>query len=391
MMFACPGRIAAVAVINAMLLWATARSTEIEPIGEGPYAVAMTNLEVSPKGEVPMFDYLNGKMTASSTVYLTDILTHPEAVPTLPIAVPAGAKVYGALAGRTIPTVLLVAYPTTHDNARPDYPFPYKDTGDKLVPHMQRPGERPLFAAPGKFPLIVLSGGYNTHALWHFEHLKLLASHGYIVVDVQHGDGRGPSFEGNLALRSIEVKAAVDWALHSPDFSEAIDAERIGVLGQSAGGHTVAAILGGTDPTGRVPTVADARVKMGYGLKPFLGGSAGIWPMKMDLWYFGEDHAGLRAIRKPVFLFYGGSDTNVPPEGVEDAAKALSGPAMTVELDGEKHASADLGRTDWKTWEVLAFDAWLRGDPAAIETLATAAAVKGGMNDHVTVRRGARE
>jgi hypothetical protein len=253
---------------------------------------------------------------------------------------------------------------------------------------MQRPGEKPIFAAPGKFPLIVLSGGYNTHALWHFEHMKMLASHGYIVVDVQHGDGRGPSLEGNLALRSIELKAAVDWALTNAEFAGAIDAERIGVLGQSAGGHTIAAAMGGIDPTGRVPTVPDARVKMGFGMKPFLGGSMGFWPMKMDLWFFGEDHAGLQGVRPPLFLLYGGSDTNVPPDGVEGAANAVSGPVLAVKLDGETHKSSDASRSDWLTWEVLAFDAWLRGDPAARRKLESATSVKGGVVDHVTIRRG---
>lgn len=377
----------AVVFVLVALFASHTRAAEIAPIGDGPYAVAATNLEVTPKPDLPMFDFLNGKMTSRSTVYLTDILTHPEAVPTLSIAVPDDVKVFHALAKRTIPVVLFVMYPTTRDNPRKDYPFPYKDTGDKIVPHMQQPGEKPIFAAPGKFPLIVLSGGYNTHALWHFEHLKLLASHGYIVVDVQHGDGRGPSFEGNLALRSIELKAAIDWALGSGDFSGAIDAARIGVLGQSAGGHTVAAALGGSDPTGRVPTVADARIKMAYGMVPFLGGSAGMWPMKLDMWFFGEDHAGLRAVKKPFFMLYGGSDANVPPAGVEDAAKAVSGPVIAVELDGEKHGFTDAARSDWKTWEVLAFDAWLRGDPAALEQLKSATSVRGGVNDHVTVRR----
>ncbi len=374
-------------------LWPARRAAgaEIEPIGVGTYALAATNLEVTPRAETPMFDYLNGKMTSKSTVYLTDILTHPEAVPTLTIPVPANRAVFGALAGKSIPVVLFAMYPTTHDNPRPDYAFPYKDTGDKVVPHMQRPGEKPIFAAPGKFPLIVLSGGYNTHALWHFEHMKLLASHGYIVVDVQHGDGRGPSFEGNLALRPIELKAAIDWALQSADFAGAIDATRIGVLGQSAGGHTAAAALGGTDPTGRVPTVADPRVKMAFGLVPFMGGSMGIWPMKLDMWFYGEDHAGLRSVRAPYFALYGGSDSNVPPEGVEDAVKAMSGSAIAVKLDGEKHGFTEAARTDWKTWEVLVFEAWLRGDPAARQKLESATSVKGGVNDHVTIRHGAKE
>lgn len=112
---------------------------ELEPIGQGPFAVASTNLEVTPRPDVPMVDFLNGKVTAKETTYLTDILTHPEAVPTLSIGVP-GDAVFDAHAGTHMPLVLVIFYPTAPDNPRPDYAFPYKETGDALIPHMQRPG-----------------------------------------------------------------------------------------------------------------------------------------------------------------------------------------------------------------------------------------------------------
>ena len=79
--------------------------TELEPVGPGPFAVGSTNLEVTPRSGMPMFDFLNGKATTKETVYLTDILTHPEAVPTLSIDVPGGAKLFGAQAGSRIPPV----------------------------------------------------------------------------------------------------------------------------------------------------------------------------------------------------------------------------------------------------------------------------------------------
>jgi hypothetical protein len=73
---------------------------------------------------------------------------------------------------------------------------------------------------------------------------------------------------------------------------------------------------------------------------------------------------------------------------VEAAAKVVSGPVIAVRLEGEKHSSSDASRTDWMTWEVLAFDAWLRGDPAAKAKLEAATSVTGGVVDHVTIRRG---
>ncbi len=360
------------------------------PVAPGPFTVGSTNLEVSPRAGVPMFDFLNGKATAKGIVYLTDILTHPEAVSTLQISVPGDAKLFGAQAGTRIPLVLFVLYPTTKDNPRPGYEFPYKDTGDKMFPHMQQPGEKPIFADPAaKYPLIVISGGYNTHGLWHLEHMKVLAAHGYIVVDMFHGDGRGAPFTGNMALRSIELRATVDFILQHADFAGAIDPERIGVAGQSAGGHTILSAMGGIDPAGRMPHAADTRIKAGFGLVPFMGGSFGFWPFNMDAWLFGEDYAGLRSVHVPFFAVYGGKDSNVPPGGVEAGVREMAGPAAAVMLDGETHRLSDAANSDVYTWEILFFDAWLRGDAGARRLLETGTSVRGGVNDHKTIEHGA--
>jgi dienelactone hydrolase len=378
------------AALPVLVAAAPLAAVELDPIGPGPYAVASTNLEVTPRAGVPMFDFLNGKATARGTEYLTDILAHPAAVPTLTITVPDDPARFGAQAGVRLPVVLCLFYPTSRDNPRPDYAFPYRDTGDRVFPHMQRPGEKPIFADPAaRYPLIVVSGGYNTHALWHLEHLKMLASHGYIVADPQHGDGRGATFQGNLALRPIELRATIDYLLHDPDFGPAIDAARIGAAGQSAGGHTVLAALGGTDPDGRIPDAADPRIKAGFGLVPFMGGSIGVWPFKFDAWYFGRDYAGLRRVRVPFFAVYGQKDRNVPPAGVEAGVRALAGPAAAVMLDGETHRLSPAAPSDGYTWEILFFDTWLRGDAGARRKLYSGTSVRGGVNDHKTIQHGA--
>ena len=61
----------------------TLSATELDPIPPGPHPVAMTNLEVRPQSDAKaMFGFLNGKTSAEGTRYLTDILVHPDAVPT---------------------------------------------------------------------------------------------------------------------------------------------------------------------------------------------------------------------------------------------------------------------------------------------------------------------
>lgn len=378
-------------VLSLLLAGAPRAGVELEPIAPGACAVATTNLEVTPQADAKaMFDFLNGKSNSAGTQYLTDILVHPAAVPTLQLDVPNDPVLYGRQAGTRLPVVLLVVYPTSPDNPRADYRFPYRETGDAVFPHMEQPGDKPILADPtAKYPLIVLSGGYNTHGLWHLWHMKALAAHGYIVVDLFHGDGRGASFAANLALRSLELRAALDFLLRDPAFGPAIDADRIGATGESAGGHTVLAALGGVDPAGKLPAGDDPRVKAAFGLVPFMGGTIGFWPFKQDLWYFGEDHAGLHRVRRPFLAVYGEKDGNVPPEGVEAGVRALSGPAIAVRLDGEEHLISNAAATDVRTWEILFFDAWLRGDNAARRQLETGLSVRGGVNDRKTFQHAA--
>lgn len=383
-------RFFAAPLVFALVLVASTRGrgAEIVPVEAGPFAVATTNLEVQPQADAKaMFAFLNGARTADRTPYLTDILVHPDAVPTVQLDVPADAAHYGAFAGQRVPLVLLVVYPTPRDNPRPDYVFPYTETGDRTFTHMQRPGERPLLADPAaKYPLIVLSGGYNTHGLWHLFHLKQLAAHGYIVVDLFHGDGRSQSFAANLALRGLAVRAALDHVLRDPDFGPAIDPARIGASGESAGAHTVLAALGGIDPSGRVPALADPRVKAAVGVVPFMGASFGMWPFKVDAWHFGEDHAGLRDVRRPFLALYGGKDVNVAPAGVEAGVRALGGPALAVRLDDETHSLTEPAHRDVRTWELLFFNAWLRDDAAARRQLEEGTTVTDGTRDRVTYR-----
>lgn len=380
-------------VLATALAGAVGRSVEVAPAAPGPLAVATTNLEVRPQADAKaMFAYLNGSRGDAGLRYVTDIFVHPEAVPLTHIEVPPDARRYGRLAGMRMPLALLIVYPTTRDNARPDHEFPYSETGDRTLPRMQRPGEKPVFAdAAAKYPLIVVSGGYNTHALWHLTHLKELAAQGYIVVDPLHGDGRGGDFAGNLSLRGLALRAAIDHVLGDPDFGPVIDASRIGATGESAGAHTVLAALGGVDPSGRVPAAADPRVRAAVGVVPFMGGSFGVWPFRVDAWHFGADHAGLRGVRRPFLALYGGRDTNVPPESVEAGVRALAGPVLAVRLEDEAHLLSAAAQRDVRAWESLFFAAWLRDDPDARRRWEEAGAMPGGVSDRVTHRRAGAE
>ncbi|MEY4268895.1 MAG: hypothetical protein RLZZ58_111 [Pseudomonadota bacterium] len=108
--------------------------------------------------------------------------------------------------------------------------------------------------APGRYPLIILShgfGGWNTH----FSRLgEALASHGYVVVSIGHGDepysdvpGFSRSF-GNVLLGRAQdqrhvLKHIVAAAGTTGPFGQ-IDIDHIGLLGYSMGGYGALATAG---------------------------------------------------------------------------------------------------------------------------------------------------
>lgn len=358
------------------------RAAEIPAFAPGPFAVGSTNLQVTPPAGRPLIDYLNGSKDGA---YLAAILTHPQAVPLLQVTVPTSQPGAGAVAGKPQPLVLHILYPTTAGNPRPDYAFPYKDTGDAVVPHMQGAGDKPLLADPAaRYPLIVYSGGYNTHGLWHLAHLKMLASHGYIVVNLFHGDGRAPGYVESVALRQVGVRAALDFVLKDPVFGPAIDRERIGASGASAGGMTVLALLGGVDPKYPAHNPRDPRIKAGFGLVPFMGTSFGIWPFKTDAWHLGEDFRGLAAVKAPFFAVYAEKDRTVSPDSVRAGVRRLGGPAWAVELAGEDHLLKPAAEREAYSWELAFFDAFLRDNAEARDRLVATTKVREGGQGRMT-------
>lgn len=343
---------------------------EVDALPTGPFAVGSTNFEADEPTDAPMQEYLiasNGLLSRER--YIAQLLKHREAV------FETQAKVAG---GGSMPVVCYVLYPTPADNARPSYTFPYPHTGDNVFPHMQRPGEKPVFAEPGRrWPVIVASHGYNAHGLWELDRWKRVASHGYIVVSIFHGDGRY-DWRDNHERRPVAVKAALDRLLADADFASAIDAEHIGVSGSSFGAYTILACLGASDPaTGRAEYL-DPRLKAGFALVPYAGGNMGKYP-------FGGDFAGLRTMTRPYLAVYGGDDR---PDYVVATTARCGGDTLAVVLPGEKHLLSKAAWNDVPTWEILFFDATLKGDKRAQELLAGDLHVRGGVDDGVTHRNG---
>jgi predicted dienelactone hydrolase len=104
--------------------------------------------------------------------------------------------------------------------------------------------------APGRFPLILLSHGSGADEFHHRDWARTLARHGFIVAAIRHaGDslndvgGRGSDIQ--LTGRPWQVEEALNTVLADPRLKPSIDAERIGMIGYSAGGYTTMTMIGG--------------------------------------------------------------------------------------------------------------------------------------------------
>ena len=228
-------------------------------------------------------------------------------------------------------------------------------------------------AIAGAKPLVVISHGNGGSDLGHHDLASYLASHGFVVATLEHPkdnfhDQSGVGHAEVLGGRPVQVSATISALLADPQWRNLIDAGRIGVAGFSAGGYTSLMVVGAVprfdrfiaycqkhhddDPDvcshadelkaqvarhGRTleqymtaiqrdytrwgPT-ADRRVKAAFAMAP------------LSLIF---DQAGIAAIDRPVFLYYGADDHVLPP--ADNAAqirpwiKTLAGAKVVPQAD----------------------------------------------------------
>lgn len=101
----------------------------------------------------------------------------------------------------------------------------------------------------GRHPLVLLSHGTGGMNLNHHDLAAALARAGFVVASLTHP---GDNFRDRSLIadpryfveRPRQVSRVLDALLADPDWAARLDASRIGAIGHSAGGYTVAALLG---------------------------------------------------------------------------------------------------------------------------------------------------
>jgi len=355
---------------------AAERDLVLDPLQPGPYAVGSTNFEIDSAAVDQVHsqggntgDYQEGKNSNGELLYVSDLLANPEQAFFFTVSVPNDATLYGESAGSSVPYAGYVLYPTSSSNTRADYTvFNSPD-----LPKMQGANEAPIFENEStRYPLIVYSHGVGSHpSEGDFTYIKDLASHGYIVMALYHGDSRWEDTEArHFNLRPLSVKIALDVLLAHEDFANHIDTDKIGGLGESFGGTTMLALLGARKVNPDVASVVantllqvqtDPRIKAAAAVVPYMG--AGPYTI------FGSGGTGAATVDRPFLANSGTEDTVADYDKVQAVFEQLSGDKYLVEYTGEGHDLSDGANVDASTWMKLFMDAKVKEDPDAIETL----------------------
>ncbi|HEY5307625.1 MAG TPA: hypothetical protein VIK97_03865, partial [Casimicrobiaceae bacterium] len=326
------------------------------------------------------------------------LLAEPANTLSVAVTVPDNSEVYGAFAGHSISYVIIACYPTSSDNARPDYALP----NGQSVPHMQRGTQQPSWPdSTSRFPLLVFAEGYLGSPVSndYIQALAVLASNGYVVAAPFDGDGRFGKlqlenfndfvyvvshlrdFVGMQALRPLSLSATLDVLLARPEWRDRIDASQIGGFGASLGGEALLLMAGGglTTSLGLSWTkiTRDSRLKAAVGYVPYFGQP--IFPA------FGRDDHGLDDVTLPYLAISGTADTTAPITEAARGIGRLSGPRELVALNGVQHGFDVASTNDIFTWALTFLDSTVRGNPAFQALLGQMASVAGGGDDRVIV------
>jgi hypothetical protein len=344
-------------------------------------------------------DYWEGKPADNGQPqYITDLLADPANTLSFNVAVPNNDTLYGSFAGRSVPYVMIICYPTSAANTRPNYALP---TGAS-IPRMQTGAAPPIFAdSTAHYPVIAFSHGLADSPLKddYLTAMSNFASYGYIVVAPFHGDARIVDvriedledaarilsrlrdFIALQSLRPLSLTAALDRVLADAQWRDHIDTTQIGGFGASLGGEAMLLLAGAglTTSAGLSwnSVGVDPRIKAAVGYVPYFG--------QVFLPAFGRDQHGLDGVTLPFLAISGSADTTAPLIETQQGINRLAGTRELVVLNGVEHGFDVPSTNDIYTWTLTFFDAEIRRLPAARQKLATMAKVAGGGDDRVQI------
>jgi hypothetical protein len=363
----------------------------VAPTAQGPFNVACSNVAQDASRIAPGLiadDYWEGR-----DHYVTELLSDPGSAIVYDVRVPFDPLVYPGNFGRNERFAAVVCYPTPASNNDPNYVLP---SSGEIVPHMQPVGRAPKLIGvseylsafnvaidppppgPMRMPLIIYSHGLGGSPIssGYLQTIALLASHGYMVAGVFHGDSRfskiriedfadvayvlaGYNFIVEMSLmRPLSLVALTDRLLEDPNYSVGINRDQIGGFGASMGGEAMLHLLGANITTnagfGCHDAPRDPRIKAAVSFVPYAG--------QTFLPAFCDSQSGVDSITTPFLALAGTADVTAPIKMVDSALRRMKGSRYLVELSGVPHEFKAEYAGDLITWMVTFFRAYLQND-----------------------------
>ena len=347
-------------------------------IAKSIYSSGSTYVPRNSNGTANGIDYYTGTIKDNQTFYISDLEESKDAF-SFSVNVP-NEDIYGKQAGKTVPFIAYILYPTLNTNSRLNGDF-----GNALIPKMQLPNDNtPIFASSEKFPLIIFSHGQGSQPIDanKLKTIQKYAESGYIVMSIFHGDNRfTPNTNEQNTMRMLSVKNAIDAILTDESFKDHIDENKIGAIGESLGGLTTASVVGGkimniSNYFTTIETVNDQRIKASVGIVPFFGGA-----QTFGINFFGTKGIGAKDIFAPYMAIAGDTDTIANISLTKEALKNITKDKFLINIKEKGH---DLGEESVDTitaWSMKFFDAYLNNNEISKNTLKTTMSYNGSSID----------
>lgn len=299
--------------------------------------------------------------------YISDYLLSSDSCPAYQITVPDQPFFFPITAGRSLDYRGIVFFPL-----RQEIPasLSFHPQGFRLQ-GVLGPADLPASLLQDEpLPLLVFSHGYESEFMVHLTLLRLLASHGFMVAAVFHGDLRtgqdaiGTRDESSLVrrerllLRGLSLQGLLDWMAASP-FAGRYNPDLTGGVGISFGGASLMLLSGAPlQAEGYDPAVwRDPRLCCCAAQVPYMGSA------RFRLW--SEEPAAWNEADLAWLGISGTEDTLAPLPQVRETLSRLPRDSYLVSMEREEHFMTARGIRVADTWVLKFMQAFLGRDRQA--------------------------